>query len=87
MNLFSTSPLQKDFSSVSSTIPHMVSDSQNLALYKMPNFDEIREVIFDLDPYSAPSPDGFIGLFFWNCWHTVGRNICDAVCSFFLQMV
>ena len=51
----------------------------------MPSLNEIKEVVFDLDPYSAPGLDGFTDLFFRHCWNIMGRQVCEAVRSFFIS--
>ena len=61
--LFSADDLQKDFSPVQSIIPRLVSNDHNNVLCRMLSLDEIKEVVFYLNPYSAPGLDGFIGLF------------------------
>ena len=70
---------------IQNVIPKMVSDAQNLMLCHVPTFDDIRSVIFDMDPNSALGPDGFNGVFFKHCWSIVGKDVCEAVRSFFIQ--
>ena len=42
----------------------LVISKDNSNVTRMPSFEEIRAVIFYMDPSSAPSPDGFTGRFF-----------------------
>ncbi|XP_026451890.1 uncharacterized protein LOC113352259 [Papaver somniferum] len=40
-------------------IPEVVTEEENYMIEAIPNADEIREVVFDLNPDSAPGPDAF----------------------------
>ncbi|XP_042486522.1 uncharacterized protein LOC122066747 [Macadamia integrifolia] len=54
--------------------------------YKMdslPGNEEIRRVVWELDPDSSPGPDGFSGAFFRKCWDMVEVEVCNAVKQFF----
>ena len=62
--LFASDHLPRDFSGVKESIPMLVSESENLMLTMMPSNKLIRSVVFNMDPNSAPGPDGFTGLFF-----------------------
>jgi len=54
-------------------------------LIKCPDFLEIKNVVFNLNGNSAPSPDGFDGVFYHSCWEIIGTNACNAVQQFFKQ--
>ena len=41
----------------------MISHTQNKELVKVPEMEEIREVVFGMDGESAAGPDGFTGIF------------------------
>ena len=45
----------------------------------MPSFEEIRAVVFDMDPSSALGPNGFTGPFFRSCWEIVGSNVVQVI--------
>lgn len=45
-------------------LTHMVSHTQNAELVKVPEMEEVREVVFGMDGESAVGPDGFTGMFF-----------------------
>ncbi|VFQ75326.1 unnamed protein product [Cuscuta campestris] len=61
-----------------------VTEADNLELTKVPTGEEIKEVVWNLNPDSAPGPDGFNGNFFKSCWDTVKEDIISASQEFFL---
>lgn len=66
-----------------SLIDPIVSPVTNSSLTKAISNDEIYLVAFQLGPLKAPGSDGFPGLFFQKYWDIVGRDISEAVISFF----
>jgi len=46
---------------------------------------EIKNVVFNLNGNSAPSFDGFGGVFYHSCWEIIETDICNAVQQFFKQ--
>ena len=68
-----------DYSLVVDIVPSLVALEDNLTLTRMPLVDEIRVVIFDMDPFSSPGPDGFTGRFFTSCWEIVGFDVVKVV--------
>jgi len=75
-----------DFDDLISTIPPLVTIQQNLALERIPGDEEIKAAVWQLDPTSAPGPDGFDGTFFRSCWDFVAWDVCSAVKEFFLGL-
>ncbi|XP_071906092.1 uncharacterized protein [Coffea arabica] len=65
-------------------IPKMVSLEDNEFLQNMPSFDEIQQVVFTMDVDSAAGSDGFTGKFFTSTWDIIGRDVYNAVRSFFV---
>ena len=45
--------------------------------------EEIKNAIFSMNDSKAPGPDGFTSLFFKKTWSIVGRDVVEAVESFF----
>ena len=45
--------------------------------------EEVKNVLFSIDPSKAPSPDGFNGFFFKRVWHIIGEEIVTTVQRFF----
>lgn len=47
-------------------IPTLVTEKKNIKMQEMPTLEELRVVVFSMNPNSAPSPDGMNGKFFSN---------------------
>lgn len=73
------------FHGMESLISNLVSDEQNRDLTRTPTADEIKHVVFGMNPDSAPGPDGFGGKFYQRMWHIVGEDVANAVRSFFIH--
>lgn len=43
------------------------------------SLEELQGAISDIAAEKAPGPDGFIGLFFKKCWHTIKVDLLNAV--------
>ncbi|EOY06960.1 Uncharacterized protein TCM_021522 [Theobroma cacao] len=48
-----------------------------------PNLQEVKEVVFGMDPESAAGPDGFSSHFYQQCWDIIAYDLFDAVKDFF----
>uniref|UniRef100_A0A803NZ18 Reverse transcriptase domain-containing protein n=2 Tax=Cannabis sativa TaxID=3483 RepID=A0A803NZ18_CANSA len=64
-----------------------VTEEDNDFMGRLPEVEEIREVVFKLHPLKAPGPDGFPGIFYRKYWHTVGPQLCTMVREFFTSGV
>ncbi|KAL6205681.1 hypothetical protein ACLB2K_022935 [Fragaria x ananassa] len=64
---------------VSKLIHSLVSVEDNDILTVIPSFEEIKLVVFSMDPDSAPGPDGYNGHFYRACWGFIGRQISDCI--------
>ncbi|XP_026377928.1 uncharacterized protein LOC113272285 [Papaver somniferum] len=51
-----------------------ISDSENQDLIRLPDADEIKEVVFNIRPWASPGNDGFQAAFYQKCWDTVGSE-------------
>lgn len=49
-----------------------ISAQENEMLTSVPKAEEIRKVIFEMNPLKAPGPDGMPGLFYRHYWQIVG---------------
>nr|XP_027102884.1 uncharacterized protein LOC113724156 [Coffea arabica] len=68
---------------VPDVIPRLVSMEDNERLEEVPDLEEVRQAICQMDGESAAGPDGYSGRFFSAVWEIVGGNVYDAVRSFF----
>ena len=64
-------------------MPSLVTVDENASILWVPFFDEVRSMIFAMDPLIAPSPDGFSGKFYSHCWEIVGHDMVLVVEDFF----
>jgi hypothetical protein len=60
-----------------------ISEAENNDLSRVPDFQEVGDVVWSMHPLKAPGPDGLPGLFFKHYWPIVGDQIVAAVQSFF----
>ena len=81
-NIF-TEKSDKISEEVLNCIPRMVTDEQNQLLQQMPNMQELKKVVFSMNPNSAPGPDGFGGKFYQSCWDIIKEDVLKAVQHFF----
>jgi len=56
-------------------IASQVSLDESVELIKPITEHEIREVVFHMDPYKAPGPDGFGPSFFQHHWPIIGEKV------------
>ncbi|XP_049348975.1 uncharacterized protein LOC125813529 [Solanum verrucosum] len=63
-------------------IPTIITSYQNEMLQAIPNIDELRQVVFAMNPYSV-GPDGFGGNFYQVCWNIIKEDLLAAVQLFF----
>lgn len=52
-------------------------------LVGIPSFEEVKYVVFGMDPFSSPRPDGYIGRFLQSILDIMGKEIRKVVLSFF----
>ncbi|XP_042501990.1 uncharacterized protein LOC122079520 [Macadamia integrifolia] len=45
----------------------------------IPSDSEIKSAVWDLDPDSAPGPDGFPRAFYKSCWDIISSDVCKAI--------
>lgn len=51
----------------------------NDELTKVYSVDEIKSALVQMDPSTAPGPDGMSPVFFQKYWHVVGESVTSAV--------
>ncbi|VFQ97147.1 unnamed protein product, partial [Cuscuta campestris] len=67
-------------------IPNIINGEDNLMLCAVPQEEEIRGAIWDLNSHSAPGPDGYNGTFFKTYWHIIHDEVTRATQEFFLGL-
>lgn len=65
--LFTAEPIQ-DEDLLLNVIPSLITAEENVQLIALPQISEIQEVVWSLNPKSAPRPDGYNGQFFCACF-------------------
>ncbi|PON62340.1 hypothetical protein PanWU01x14_138650 [Parasponia andersonii] len=84
VSLFSeTNHSPTDFSIILEHVPTLVTDHNNACLISLLLEQEIRNIVFDMDPFSVPGPDGYIGISFRSCWPIVSNDFVLVVQQFF----
>jgi hypothetical protein len=61
-------------------IPLVLTSDDNKQLSVLPTYEEVKVVVFSFNKNSAPSADGFTGVFFTHCWDIVGSVVVADVC-------
>lgn len=64
---------------------YRVSSDQALLMETVPSSDEIRSLMFKLNPKKSPDPDGLTSGFFKAAWDVLGAEVIGAVKHFFLS--
>lgn len=62
-----------------------ISREENAEISRVPNPQEIKDVIWDMHPLKAPGPDGLPGLFFKKYWSTIRSQVSLAIQNFFKE--
>ena len=61
----------------------MITIEDNLELIRTMSEAEIHTVIFQMDPYKAPGPDGFGASFYQQHWTIIKEQLCATIKDFF----
>ncbi|WMV45633.1 hypothetical protein MTR67_039018 [Solanum verrucosum] len=64
-------------------LPTLVTPEQNQKLQEMPTLEELKQMVFAMNPNSAPGPDGIGGKFYQACWNIIKEDLLAAVQHFF----
>ncbi|KAH0705908.1 hypothetical protein KY285_010432 [Solanum tuberosum] len=64
-------------------LPTLVTPDQNQKLQEMPTLEELKQVVFAMNPNSAPGPDGIGGKFYQACWNIIKEDLLAVVQYFF----
>ncbi|XP_026436576.1 uncharacterized protein LOC113334563 [Papaver somniferum] len=60
-------------------IPKIINEADNKMLNVVPTNEEIYLAFQDMDPESAPGPDGFAGWLYRSTWDIIGSDLCLAI--------
>ncbi|XP_026404153.1 uncharacterized protein LOC113299323 [Papaver somniferum] len=60
-------------------IPNILNEEDNDLIDAFPSQEEIKNVVFAMDPNSAPGPYGFPGCFYKYAWEVVGAELMEAI--------
>jgi hypothetical protein len=66
-------------------MPPCISLEENIKLVRILDMEEIKAVIWELNPMKTSGPDGLPGLFFKKYWSIVGSQVVIANESFFRE--
>ncbi|XP_026447593.1 uncharacterized protein LOC113348103 [Papaver somniferum] len=60
-------------------IPPLVSTSDQEMLDALPSYEEIKSIVFQMDPESSSGPDSFSGIFYRTCWDIICSDLVEAI--------
>lgn len=63
-------------------IARIINHEQNSRLTSIPDIDELKNVIFSMNPNSAVFPDVMKGYFFKKCWQIIKTNLMGLLNTF-----
>ena len=61
----------------------MITEEDDVDLSRIPDMEEVRQVVFAIDHDSAQGPDGFCSRFYQSYWDIVGADLHAAVLDYF----
>jgi len=61
----------------------VVFEEDNFLLLQPVQDHEIKAMIFQIDKFKMPGPDGFGAAFFQDHWYLIATDVCQAIKSFF----
>ncbi|VFQ95836.1 unnamed protein product, partial [Cuscuta campestris] len=73
-----------DDSHIFNFIPKIINEEDNKLICTLPQGEEVRRAIWDLNEHSASGPDGYNGVFFKIFWHIIQQEVVRASQEFFL---
>ena len=77
-SLFSSSS-PSELEKILEKIQTSVTESMNLTLLKDFNREEVESALTQMEPITAPRPDGMPPIFYQSFWSSVGDDVCSAV--------
>ncbi|VFQ69892.1 unnamed protein product [Cuscuta campestris] len=67
-------------------IPTLITAEDDASITALPNLEEVKHTIWEMDANSTSGPDGFNGTFFKCCWDIIQQDVLKASQDFFLGM-
>ncbi|XP_026419678.1 uncharacterized protein LOC113315627 [Papaver somniferum] len=61
----------------------VITEAENVDLIRVPDKDEIREVLFSMNHWGSPGPDGYPSGVFQSHWGLVEQDVVNLVTNFF----
>ncbi|XP_060170402.1 uncharacterized protein LOC132601318 [Lycium barbarum] len=80
--LFTHSPSDNDLS-ILNWIDTSITEEENNFMCSIPEDEEIKGVVFSIDPNSAAGLDGYNGHFYHATWNIIQLEVCNFVKAFF----
>lgn len=74
---------EKSVQDLQSIISFRCSEEERARLIRIVTEEEIREVVFRMPSSKSPGPDGYTSEFFKSAWSVIGKDLTNAVQSFF----
>lgn len=66
-----------------SFIPSLITEEDDVDLCRIPDIEEVRQVVFSIDPDSAPGLNGFCSRFYQSCLDIVGVDLHTTILDYF----
>ncbi|XP_019183220.1 PREDICTED: uncharacterized protein LOC109178127 [Ipomoea nil] len=64
-------------------VPRLVTEEDNEVLTAVPEVEEVKAVVMQMNSTSAAGPDGFSGAFYKACWDIIQDDVVSKVRSYF----
>ena len=79
--LFKKEASSEPGSTIPNGFPGLRDDHRRMLMQSITR-DEIRDALFDMNPFKSPGKDGFHVGFYQKTWDIVGPSMCDLVFQF-----
>ncbi|VFQ60086.1 unnamed protein product [Cuscuta campestris] len=84
-NVFSSITLVDD-QEILRHIPTLITTENNNSMTLIPEKEEIKKVVWELNPNAVSGPDGYNGVFFRTCWSIIKEDVVKASQEFFMGL-
>ncbi|XP_026428560.1 uncharacterized protein LOC113324453 [Papaver somniferum] len=69
----------EDVEHMLNVIPEVITSDDQEMIEKVPDEEEIKAILFDMDQDSAPNPDGFSSCLYRSCWDIIHQEVVEAI--------